>query len=444
MNTDKYDALRDETAAGAGSFAALGIAPYFIEALAGRFIAAPTPIQVLVCPRLLAGESLFFRSATGTGKTFAYLIPIFQRLLGPDGASRLTDGKAGGASRPTGGPRVLIAAPTYELCSQIKAEADFLLGGAVPAPLGTALLIGGGNLSRQIDGLKKDKPDVIIGNPGRILQIAQAGKLKLGRLEYLVLDEGDRLVADDLAGETGELLRFAAAARNSAGPGGGIERAHPVIISCSATLAAKSRDRIAELFGPAARPGASPAQAGPLDVPVVESEDRAVLKEHIHHWAIFSEKRKKIDTLRSFLVAAKPRKTLVFTARAGDVGNILSRLQYHHVAASALFGGMDKKNRKQALDDFRKDRVTVLISSDVAARGLDIAGISHIIALDVPQDGDAYIHRAGRTGRMGKTGIMLTIGDADEMRALVKLEKKLGIAIYPKELWGGKVLAPEG
>jgi superfamily II DNA/RNA helicase len=282
-------------------------------------------------------------------------------------------------------------------------------------------------MSRQIDGLRKEKPDLIIGNPGRILQIAQTGKLKLGRLEYLVLDEGDRLVSDDLAAETGELLRFIAAARN------GAEKARPAVISCSATLFAKSRERIAELLGPMAPP----------DIPAVESQDRAVLREHILHWALLSEKRKKTATLRSFLAAAKPRKALIFTARAGEVGNILSRLQYHHIAASALFGGMDKKNRKQALDDFRRDRVTVLVSSDVAARGLDIAGISHIIALDVPQDGDAYIHRAGRTGRMGKRGIMLTIGDENEMRALAKLEKKLGIVIYPKELWGGKIVAPE-
>ena len=412
-----------------GSFAALGIARYFIEALAGRGIFSPTPIQALVCPRILAGESLFFSSATGTGKTFAYLIPIFQRLLA-----------SVPSPRPAGGPKVLIAAPTYELCSQIKAEADFLLepantvrrdpetGGSLPAagPLKTALLIGGGSIGRQIDGLRKEKPDIVIGNPGRILQIARLGKLKQGNLEYLVLDEGDRLVSPDLAEETGEFLRFVLAARP------GAEKNPPLVTACSATLSAKTRDRILG-FLDMEKP----------DFPLLESHDRAILGDHIQHWAIFSEKRKKIDTLRSFLAAAGPRKALVFTAKAGEVGNILSRLQYHHIAASALFGGMDRGGRKQALDDFRKNRVVVLVSSDLAARGLDIEGISHIIALDVPQNGDAYIHRAGRTGRMGKAGIMLTIGDAEEMRALAKLEKKLGIVIYPKELRGGKIVAPQ-
>jgi superfamily II DNA/RNA helicase len=418
-----------EGIAASGSFAALGIARYFIEALAGRGILSPTPIQALVCPRLLAGESLFFSSATGTGKTFAYLIPIFQRLLA-----------SASSPRPAGGPRVLIAAPTYELCSQIKAEADFLLEpanaarrgpeteGSLPAagPLKAALLIGGGNIGRQIDGLRKEKPDIIIGNPGRILQIVRLGKLKPGNLEYLVLDEGDRLVSPDLAEETGEFLRFVRTARP------GAEKNPPLVTACSATLSAKTSDRILGLLD-MERP----------DFPLLESHDRAILGERIQHWAIFSERRKKIDTLRSFLTAAKPRKALVFTAKAGEVGNILSRLQYHHIAASALFGGMDKGGRKQALDDFRKNRVVVLVSSDLAARGLDIDGISHAIALDVPQDGDAYIHRAGRTGRMGKAGIMLTIGDAEEMRALAKLEKRLGIVIYPKELRGGKIVTPQ-
>ena len=423
--------VRGKEIAASGSFAALGIAPYFIETLAGRGIFSPTPVQALVCPRLLAGESVFFSSATGTGKTFAYLVPILQRLFA-----------SAPSPYPAGGLRAIIAAPTYELCSQIKAAADFLLepanaagrgpetGESPPSPasvpLKAALLIGGGNISRQIDGLRKEKPDIVIGNPGRILQIARLGKLKPGNLEYLVLDEGDRLVSPDLAEETGEFLRFVRALR----PGAGKEQ--PLVTACSATLSAKTRKRILGFLDAEGR-----------DVPLLESPDRTILGERIQHWAIFSERRKKIDTLRSFLTAAKPRKTLVFTAGAGEVGNVLSRLQYHHIAASALFGGMGKGGRKQALDDFRKNRVVVLVSSDLAARGLDIEGISHIIALDVPQNGDAYIHRAGRTGRMGKTGIMLTIGDAEEMRALAKLEKKLGIAIYPKELRGGKITVPQ-
>jgi superfamily II DNA/RNA helicase len=280
-------------------------------------------------------------------------------------------------------------------------------------------------MARQIDVLRKEKPDILIGNPGRVLQIALLGKLWLGKLEYLVLDEGDRLAAPELAEETGRLLRLIRESR----PGGGEKRL--LVAACSATLSAKTREKLLGLLG----------AERPADFPLEEARDSSVLGERIQHWAIFSERRRKIDTLRSFLAAAEPRKTLVFSSKAGEPGNILSRLQYRHIAASGLFGGMDKGSRKRTLDDFRKNRVAVLVSSDLAARGLDIAGISHIVALDVPPSGDAYIHRAGRTGRMGKAGIMLTIGDADEMRLLAKLEKKLGIVIYPKELWNGKVVA---
>ncbi|GHV82202.1 DEAD/DEAH box helicase [Spirochaetia bacterium] len=411
------------------SFADLGVDPFFIERLGERGITNPTEIQSQVIPQLLAGSNTLFSSATGTGKTFAYLIPLLQTLR---------------ASPPPAAewPALLICAPTYELCSQIKQEADFLLAGFPKAdgPLKAggltkvSLLIGAGSMGRQIDGLKKDKPQVIIGNPGRLLQLGRMGKLRLARLRFLVLDEGDRLVADELFEETSELIRLIPAKGAAGITALGINapdtrvREHLTAV-CSATLPPKSRDRLLPFLGSS---------------PVTEEHDgHEVIRDRILHWAIFSEGRRKISTLRSFLAAARPRKALVFTARGGDVGNIVSQLQYHHLAASGLYGDMDKKTRKQALDDFRRDRLQILVTSDLAARGLDIAGISHIIALDVPNDSEAYIHRAGRTARAGNRGIVVTIGGEDEMRRLAALEKKLGIVVYPKELYNGKIAAPE-
>jgi superfamily II DNA/RNA helicase len=382
----------------------LGVDPVFIERLGERGITSPTEIQRQVIPRLLEGRNTLFSSATGTGKTFAYLIPLFQSLRADPPPSAHW-------------PALLICAPTYELCSQIKQEADFLLASIEGAPLKAGLVIGAGAMGRQIDGLKKDKPQVIIGNPGRLLQLGRMGKLHPARLRFLVLDEGDRLVADELFEETRTLIGLIPAGHEH------------LTAACSATLPPKSRERILPFLGSS---------------PVTEEHDgRAVIRDRIIHWAIFSEARRKTGTLRSFLAAAKPRKALIFTARGGDVGNIVSQLQYHHLAASGLFGDMDKKNRKQALDDFRRDRLQILVTSDLAARGLDITGVSHIIALDVPRDGEAYIHRAGRTARAGNRGVMVTIGDEDEMRRLAALEKKLGIVVYPKELYNGKVIAPE-
>jgi superfamily II DNA/RNA helicase len=394
----------------AGGFGELGTAPFFIRRLGERGIRTPQEIQRRAIPPLRAGENLLFRAPTGTGKTFAYLLPLLERLFAGDGEP---EGPRRGA-----GPRLLICAPTYELCSQIKAEADFLLRDWSPGP-GRAgpragLFIGSAALGRQIETLKKERPGVAVGNPGRLLQLERMGQLRLRGLGALVLDEGDRLVADELRGETEELVRLLPGERQSA--------------ACSATLSAKSRERLLPLLG-------SPCA-------VLEAGGEEVVRKFIEHWAFFCEGRRKITLLRSFLAAAKPKKALVFTGRGGDAGKVVSQLQYHHIPALALHGDLDKKARRAAAEAFRSGKVSILVSSDLAARGLDFPGLSHIVALDVPDNGEAYIHRAGRTGRAGKRGIMVSIGDEGEMRRLAALEKRLGITVYPKELHGGRIIAP--
>jgi superfamily II DNA/RNA helicase len=134
----------------------------------------------------------------------------------------------------------------------------------------------------------------------------------------------------------------------------------------------------------------------------------------------------------------------VFSGGAGQPGNIVSQLQYHHINALPLFSGMDKKSRKTAIDAFRGGKLKVLVSSDLACRGLDINGVTHIIALDCSGEDLVYIHRAGRTARAGRRGVMVTIGDELEMNALVRLEKRLGITVYPKILFRGRVAAADG
>ncbi|MDR3139804.1 MAG: DEAD/DEAH box helicase [Treponema sp.] len=394
----------------AKGFAELGIDPFFTARLGERDIRVPTEIQKRVIPRLLAGENLIFRSATGTGKTFAYLLPLVQAFL----SSPVTgEERPDGGEKPGAWPRVLVCAPTYELCSQIKHEADFLLSGL--APLKAGLIIGSANMDRQIEGLKRDKPELIVGNPGRLLRIARMGKLKLGRIRALVLDEGDRLVSDELLEETRQLADALGQDRLS--------------LACSATMAPKSRERLLPLLG---------GRAGNE-----ETADTEILRERICHWALYSEERRKIGILRSFIAAAGVKKALVFISRGDQVLNIVSQLQYHHISAAGLYRDMDKQKRKAALENFRAGRIGLLVSSDLAARGLDIPGISHVIALDTGEDPQAYQHRAGRTGRAGRQGIMVSIGDEEELRRLARLEKKLGITVYPKVLYGGQVLDPQ-
>jgi len=408
------------------SFENLNIRQSFIDKLKERSIVEPTAIQNLVIPALSAGKNIIFRSATGTGKTFAYLLPALQSLA---------------EENIGGGPSVLICAPTLELCSQIKNEVDFLAftsdksGGFTGRGYQTALLTGSVNIDRQIELLKKNKPLVAVGNPGRLLALVKMGKLKFRDLRYLVLDEADRLTAKECLEETGELLKI-------------IERETMrrtekklCLAACSATVEKKIRSQLGQLFSSAE---------------LIESDDHEILRERIEHWAVFSEKRRRVQTLRSLLAALKNKpskskkhsiKALVFISRGDEAGKILSQLQYHHVPAAGLFGKMNKKpltgtERKEALDLFKDGRIEALVSTDLAARGLDIQDITHVIALDVPQDSENYIHRCGRTGRAGKRGVMVTIGDETQMRLLASLEKKLRIKVIPKELYGGQICAP--
>ena len=401
------------------SFEDLGVLPFFIERLKERGITEPLEIQEQVIP-LLKNEQVFFHSPTGTGKTFAYLLPVLGKLF--DGTE-------------TGKPRLLICAPTYELCSQINDEVNFLLR---ETKYKSALLIGQVSLARQIETLKKDAPLVITGNPGRLNLLLRMGRLKLNDLEYLILDEGDRLVTDELLEETGEFVKLTRQKTN-------FKNRRVLISSCSATFSKKSRERLILLIGD--------------DVKVLNSPGN-ILREKMEHWAFFCEERDKPDMLRSLFAALrtggtakdtrngavsanqKP-KVLVFISRARAVGDIVSRLRHHKLNAAGLWGEMSNKSRRQALADFRSGRIRLLVTSDLAARGLDIPDISHVIALDLAEDPDFYIHRAGRTARAGRHGIMVTIGNEAEMHRLAALEKRLGIMVHPKELYMGKIRKPD-
>ena len=397
----------------ADNFEQLGVLSDLINRLNERKINEPTDIQRKVIPSLAQENNIFFTSATGTGKTFAYLLPFLGKML----------------QETQKGLRYLIIAPTLELCTQIKGELDFLLA---ETELKSALLIGSVNIERQIENIKKIKPEIIVGNPNRLLVLAKKKLFRLDNLRFLVLDEADRLVSDEMINDTRDLCKII---MRSA------EKNERKIISaaCSATMNPKNREKILETL--------CIAQAD-----FIESENHEILREKIEHWAIFSEKRRKEQTLRSLLSAIKGKKkhikTLVFTSKGDEAALILSRLQFHHVSAAGLFGKAGKKplsgaERKAALDGFRNGSIETLVSTDLAARGLDIQGITHIIALDVPDNSEVYIHRCGRTARAGKRGIMITIGDETQMRLLSAMEKKLKICVQPKELHYVKICVPE-
>lgn len=359
------------------------------EKLIQAGIQKPTLVQEKVIPAVAAKKNTVFQSETGTGKTFAYLLPLLQRIIEQN--------------VPEQNVSVIICAPTFELASQIKQTAMTV------SNIKTALFIGGAPLKRQVEMLK-EKPQVVIGTPARLLELIQLKKLKTAHVFAAVFDEADRLVKKELYNETTSLLRALPP---------DVQK-----IACTATVDAQTRKFFAD-----------------CEQIILPAED--VLTKNIEHWAVYAESRDKIETLRKFLLAEKPEKALVFTSRADQVENIRAKLSYKNIECTALHAKTDKQQRKAAIDRFKSGKIKTLITSDLSARGLDIQNITHIIQMDFPADSDFFIHRAGRTARAGKKGINVVIGDEYEMRKYALLEKKLGIKVFPKEVRNGKVSAPE-
>ena len=365
----------------------------FVETLASKGIIELTPIQEKVIPLALEGKSVFFESETGTGKTFAFLLPLLTRLMQDE--------------KKSSAPRILILSPTVELASQIK-EAAAQLQEIDNKYFKTLLCVGGSSLKRQIEGLK-EKPSVIIGTPARISDLIGLKKLKLREIAAMVIDEADR----QLARESRDALQ---AVLTAAPP-------DVQMLACSATFNGKN----IELLNVFLRRSATAAMPEYISI-----AHTGVLQKSIEHWAIFSERREKADTLRTLIHAlnsAAPKgakKMLIFTAPAQEVETLAQKLQYKKIDAVPLYGKLAGSERKQIIARFRSGKIRILITSDLSARGLDIADIDYIVQMQLSRDTDVFIHRAGRTGRAGKKGVDIVIGDEYELRILQGIEKKLG------------------
>lgn len=354
------------------------------EKLAALNITNPTAVQNEIIPQILEGKDILFQSETGTGKTFAYLLPLINKIEENDDIQS---------------PKIIVIAPTIELASQINSACKTV------SSRKSALLVGGAPLKRQIEILK-EKPQIIIGTAARLNELIRLKKLKVDKIISIVFDETDRLVKKELYDDTAELKN--------------LMPQNCQIIACSATLN-------------------NPTKKFFYGIDSVTLEPENILKDRITHWAIYAETRDKIDTLRKFLLAEKPTKALIFTSRADQVENIYNKLTYKKIECVCLHAKTDKQKRKSAIDRFKSGKEKILVTSDLAARGLDIQEVSHIIQMDLPNDEDFFVHRCGRTARAGKKGINVVIGDEYEMNHYAQLEKKLGLCVYPKEIYNGKV-----
>ena len=377
------------------TFLDLGISEELNAKLQENNLVTPTSVQSKVIPEILQNKSLLFQSETGTGKTLAFLLPILQNIK--------EDEKS---------VQAIILSPTHELSSQIKSEIQKI------SNYKTMLCIGGTPLKRQIETLK-EKPKVIIGSPVRIKELIFLKKIKTNSVRTIVFDEIDRLIEPEIRDDTGDLLKLL--------------NSDVQLIGCSATV----KPNVKKIFETALSSMRENSQIEYIELPL---ED--ILQKRITHWAIYAEQRNKIDTLRSLINAIKPEKLLIFTAKTDQVANITQKLQFKKIDCVGLHSKTDKIQRKTIIDRFKSGKTKILITSDLAARGLDIQGVTHIVQMDLPSNDDFFIHRAGRTGRAGNTGINIVIGDGYEMKKYSNLEKKLKLVVYPKVLHSGKVVNP--
>lgn len=374
------------------SFAELGIQGALVQGLAKAGITVPTQIQEEVIPEVLAGKDVVGQSATGTGKTLAFLLPLFQKI---DHARRDT--------------QAIVLAPTHELAMQIFREAQLLADNS-GLPVTSAVIIGDVNIARQIDRLK-ERPHLLVGSSGRILELIQKRKINAQTVKTIVLDEADRLLDDN----------------------------HRV--SVTAIIKATQKDRQLLLFS-ATIPAAALEKALGMsnDAVVVTIAAPAAVPAEIEHLYFVVETRDKIEFLRKLLASLQVDRALVFVNTSAAIEETVAKLCHHGVAATGIHGSSVKKDRQGAMESFRDGRTGVLVASDLAARGLDIAGVRCVINLELPEDPQAYQHRAGRTGRAGATGMTLSIIDRAEEKRIAFLEKKLNVKILPKRLAFGKII----
>lgn len=363
------------------------------KALAAAFeITEPMPVQEASYPLIAAGKNVVLQSRTGSGKTLAYLLPFLAKMIPGESGNRL-----------------LVVAPTQELAVQI-ANIIRAINAKLEGGYSIALCGGGANINHQIDKLK-GRPAIIVGTPGRLLELFDRRKINGQTIEAVIFDEVDAIIAQ----EKGSLMKHIQKKL--------LKSVQVVAVSASISMEAQQLLR------------------GAIEnAEFLIANEEAALNPNIGHFILRCEARKKFDNLRR-AIAAMDGKTLVFINGDDEITHLQDRLAYHHTEAWALSADMKKLDRQHALESFRKCVQGVLISSDLSARGLDIDDIDQVINMDFPHDPLTYVHRVGRTGRGNAEGAALSfVSDSDE--AAIRIYKRdLGIEFTEVHFAGGAVVA---
>jgi superfamily II DNA/RNA helicase len=374
------------------SFAALGLSPALVRATGERRYLAPTPVQAEAIPAALRGGDVLASAQTGSGKTAAFALPILQQLL------------IGRRDRPRR-VHALILVPTRELAAQVG---DTLRGLAqfMPEPLKIAVLFGGVSINPQMMGLRGGA-DIVVATPGRLLDLIEHNALRLNEVSTLVLDEADRLLDLGFADELARVLAELPARRQS--------------LLFSAT------------FPPAVQALAKQLLRDPVRIEVVSEPEAA---PDIVERAIEVDAGKRTQLLRHMIETGEGGRILVFVATKYATEHVSEKLRRAGIHAAAFHGELSQGARTQVLADFKAARLQVVVATDVAARGIDVARLPAVVNYDLPRSAVDYVHRIGRTGRAGASGVAVSFISADTEAHFRLIEKRQGVRIEREQIEG--------
>ncbi len=377
------------------SFEDLGLSPETLRAISERGYTKPTPIQEKAIPSILMTRDVVGLAQTGTGKTASFTLPMIEALSGGRARMRM--------------PRSLVLEPTRELAAQVAENFDIY---GKYHKLSKALLVGGESMADQTKLLDKGV-DVLIATPGRLIDLFERGAILLNDIRILVIDEADRMLDMGFIPDIEKIVSLIPPTRQT--------------LLFSATMPPEIKRLTAKfLSNPkeiSVAPPASPAQT-------------------VSQYLVHTTDRQKRDVLMGILQREDVKNAFVFLNRKRDIGPLAEFLTRRGHKASPMHGDMPQVKRNEVLKAFKDDEVKLLVCSDVAARGLDVQGVSHVFNYDVPFSADDYVHRIGRTGRAGMTGRAWMIATPDDEKYLQAIEKLIGKPIPTEQVETAPTNAP--
>ncbi|HSZ58083.1 MAG TPA: DEAD/DEAH box helicase [Tepidisphaeraceae bacterium] len=386
------------------AFAALGVRPSVLRALAEAKFVTPSEIQAMLIPRALAGVDILGQARTGTGKTAAFAIPLF---------CKLEKGKA---------TQAIILVPTRELAVQVDAELKRL---GQYTPIRSVPVYGGQKIAAQMKFLKHH-PEIVIGTPGRVIDLLDRRIISFENIRFAILDEVDRMLDIGFRDDIRNILSRIKGVRRSepAASGDGQGQPEHQTMFVSATISPEieklSRQYMRE----------------PVEKLVAPGADESPTVEEVEQYYLSVEPWDKYRLLRTLLEKENPDLAIVFCRTKRGAEKVAKRLHADGIECREIHGNLAQNKRDRVMKGFRHNKFDVLVATDLASRGIDVADISHIINYDVPEDPEAYVHRVGRTARMGAAGKAFTFVTREQGPELTKIESLINMVVPQAQLEG--------